>query len=108
MRVPKVLLPPPKKLDIWPKNGQIWPITGIFGQISAFLAHLIQCLTKKQIGKVAQVVLHLHCISNNGIAPKTFEMGTWLVYILVLGVFYKSFEEKSDDKGTFNVRVPFP
>ena len=81
-----------------PKSGQIWPITGIFGQISAFLAHLIQCLTKKQIGKVAQVVLHLHCISNNGIAPKTFEIGTLLVYILVLGVFYKPFEEKSDGK----------
>ena len=25
MRVPKVLLPPPKKLDFWPKNGQLWP-----------------------------------------------------------------------------------
>ena len=98
MRVPKVLLPAPQKLDFGPKNGQIWPKTGIFGQILAFLAHLIQCLTKKQIGKVAQVVLHLHCISNNGIAPKTFKLGTWLVYILVLGVFYKPFEEKSDDK----------
>ena len=41
MRVPKFLLPAPKKLDFWPKNGQIWPKTGILGQISAFLAHLI-------------------------------------------------------------------
>ena len=31
----------PKKLDFGPKNGQIWPKTGILGQISAFLAHLI-------------------------------------------------------------------
>ena len=41
MRVPKFLLPAPKKLDLGPKNGQIWPKTGILGQISAFLAHLI-------------------------------------------------------------------
>ena len=40
-RVPKFLLPAPKKLDFGPKNGQIWPKTGILGQISAFLAHLI-------------------------------------------------------------------
>ena len=39
MRVPKFLLPAPKKLDFGPKNGQIWPKTGILGQISAFLAH---------------------------------------------------------------------
>ena len=39
--VPKFLLPEPKKLDFGPKNGQIWPKTGILGQISAFLAHLI-------------------------------------------------------------------
>ena len=37
----KFLLPAPKKLDFGPKNGQIWPKTGILGQISAFLAHLI-------------------------------------------------------------------
>ena len=37
-RVPKVLLPPPKKIDFWPKNGQIlpknwhfWPNMGVFG-----------------------------------------------------------------------------
>ena len=32
MRVPKFLLPAPKKLDFGPKNGQIWPKTGIFGK----------------------------------------------------------------------------
>ena len=37
MRVPKVLLPAPKKLDFRPINGQIWPKTGNFGQVSAFL-----------------------------------------------------------------------
>ena len=52
MRVPNVLLPP-QKMDFWPKNGQIWPKTGIFGQIWAFLAHLIHCLTTKQCGQVA-------------------------------------------------------
>ena len=52
MFVPKILLPAPKKLDFGPKNGQIWPKTGIFGQISAFLAHLIYCLTKKQCRQV--------------------------------------------------------
>ena len=32
MRVPKVLLPPQKKLEIfWPKNGPIWPKSVIFG-----------------------------------------------------------------------------
>ena len=41
MRVPKVILPSPQKFDFWPKNGQIWPNTGILGQISTFLAHLI-------------------------------------------------------------------
>merc|ERR1712004_13830 len=40
-RVPKFLLPAPQNLDFGPKNGQIWPKTGILGQISAFLAHLI-------------------------------------------------------------------
>merc|ERR1711994_1217808 len=32
MRVPKFLLPAPKKLDFGPKNGQIWPKTGILAQ----------------------------------------------------------------------------
>ena len=41
MRLPKVLLHPPKNLEFLPKIGQIWPQTGIFGQIWAFLAHLI-------------------------------------------------------------------
>ena len=36
----KVLLSPSKKWKFGPKKGQIGP-TGIFGQISAFLAHLI-------------------------------------------------------------------
>merc|ERR1712143_36882 len=37
----KIFPPCPQKLDFGPKNGQIWPKTGILGQISAFLAHLI-------------------------------------------------------------------
>merc|ERR1712152_29891 len=37
----KIFTPCPQKLDFGPKNGQIWPKTGILGQISAFLAHLI-------------------------------------------------------------------
>ena len=37
----KSFTPFPPKIDFWPKNGQIWPKTGILGQISAFLAHLI-------------------------------------------------------------------
>ena len=37
----KSFTPSPQKMDFWPKNGQIWPKTGILGQISAFLAHLI-------------------------------------------------------------------
>ena len=37
----KSFTPSPKKLDFWPQNGQIWPKTGILGQTSAFLAHLI-------------------------------------------------------------------
>merc|ERR1712173_208203 len=39
--VTKIFTPCPIKLDFGPKNGQIWPKTGILGQISAFLAHLI-------------------------------------------------------------------
>ena len=46
MRVPKVLLLPPQKMDFWPQNGQIWPKTDIFGQISAFLVHMIPCRPK--------------------------------------------------------------
>ena len=45
----KTFTPSPQKIDFWPKNGQIWPKTDIFGQIWAFLAHLIQCPTKKQL-----------------------------------------------------------
>ena len=37
----KSFTPSPQKMDFWPKNGQICPKTGILGQISAFLAHLI-------------------------------------------------------------------
>ena len=37
----KIFTPCPQKLDFGPKNGQIWPKTGILGQISAFLPHLI-------------------------------------------------------------------
>ena len=48
-----------QKSDFWAKNGQIWPKTDIFGQISSFLAHFIQCPTKKQFEQVAQVVLLL-------------------------------------------------
>ena len=52
MRVPKVLLPAPKKLDFGPKNGQIWPKTGIFGQISAFLAHYLMLDQKNNVDKL--------------------------------------------------------
>ena len=44
MWVPIVLLHVPKN-GFWPKSGQILPKTG---QILAFLAHVIQCPTKKQ------------------------------------------------------------
>ena len=75
MRVLKVLLPPPQKMDFWPQNDQIWPKTGIFGpfdimpdqktmgtsclggyafldimgQILAFVAHCVQCPTKTRL-----------------------------------------------------------
>ena len=39
-------------MDFWPKDGQFWPKTDIFGQISAFLAHLISRSTKKDANKV--------------------------------------------------------
>ena len=39
----------PPKIGFWAQKGQIWPKTGIFGQIWAFLAHLIRCPTKKQL-----------------------------------------------------------
>ena len=35
-----------------------------------------------------------NCISNNGIVLKTFEMEKKLVYIPVLGVFYKPSKER--------------
>ena len=54
--VPKLLLTSARNWIFWPKNGQIWPKTVIFGQISAFFAHFIQCPTKKQFRQVAQVV----------------------------------------------------
>ena len=46
MRVPKFLLPEPKKLDLGPKNGQIWPKIGIFshngqGLVGSFGALLV-------------------------------------------------------------------
>ena len=59
----------PEKMDFWPINSQTWPKTGIFGQISAFLAHLIQCLTKKQFKQVAQVVLSLFEYQNFYLLP---------------------------------------
>ena len=42
-----------KNASFRPKNWHFWPDMAIFGQIWAFLAHLIQCLTKKQWGQVA-------------------------------------------------------
>ena len=51
MRVPKVLLHPPKRWIFGQKNGRIWLKTGIFGQISAFMAHLTDGQTKKTIRK---------------------------------------------------------
>ena len=38
----------PPKMDFRPKNGQNWPKTGIFGQLWAFLAHLVPWLTIKR------------------------------------------------------------
>ena len=43
----KGFTPSPQKMDFGPKNSQIWPNTDIFGQLWAFLAHLIYCLSKK-------------------------------------------------------------
>ena len=40
--VPKLLLTP-VEIKIFGQKRQIWPKTDIFGQILAFLAHLIQC-----------------------------------------------------------------
>ena len=45
----EVVLHTPQNNGFMAQNGQILPQTIIFGQISAFLAHLIQCLTKKQL-----------------------------------------------------------
>ena len=43
-------------MDFWHRKSQIWPKIGILGQISAFLAYLIQCPTKKQRKQGAYVV----------------------------------------------------
>ena len=48
----KSVTPSPQQVDFWPKNGQIWPKNDSFGQIWAFLVHLIQCPTKKQFEQV--------------------------------------------------------
>ena len=47
-----------KNKDFWLDNGEIWPKIGflvILGQILAFLAHFVPCLTKIQCKQGAQV-----------------------------------------------------
>ena len=85
MRVPKFLLPAPK-------NGQIWPKTGILGQISAFLAHLIKCLTKKQCGQLSwwfSVILVpkllLTPIKIRIFGPKMAKFGPKSAFLVILG-----------------------
>ena len=53
----------PKKTDFWPK-------TGIFGQIPAFWAHLVQYPTKKQCNQGAQVVFLLSRYQNFSFLPR--------------------------------------
>merc|ERR1712223_1339553 len=65
----KIFTPCPKKLDFGPKNGQIWPKTGILGQISAFLPHLIQGLTKNYMNKVPRWVFRY-------VGNKTFDFSS--------------------------------
>ena len=60
----KSFTPSPRKMDFWPKNGQILPITDIFGQISAFLDHLVSWPTKKWCEQGAKVVFQLSGYQN--------------------------------------------
>ena len=50
--VPKLLLTP-VEIKIFGQKRPIWPKTDIFGQILAFLGHLVSYPTKKQCGQVA-------------------------------------------------------
>ena len=59
-----------KSQDFWPINGQIWPKIDFFGQILAFLAHLIPCPTNKQCEQGAQVVFPLNGYQNFCFLPK--------------------------------------
>ena len=52
MWVTKLFTNTHKYYDFWPINGQIWPKIGFFGQILAFLAHLVEWPTKKHAIKV--------------------------------------------------------
>ena len=66
MRVPKFLLPTPKKLDFRPKIGQIWPKTGIFGQFGPGHAGLFSALLVGRLVVVARglyLARHLFTLS---------------------------------------------
>ena len=67
--VPKLLLTSARNWIFWPKNGQIWPKTDIFGQISAFFAHLVPCPTKNNANKVPRWFVHY-------VGTKTFALSS--------------------------------
>ena len=68
--VPKLLLTSARNWIFWPKNSQICPKTVIFGQISAFFAHLIPCPTKSNANKVPRWFVHYE-------GTKTFAFSCW-------------------------------
>ena len=82
----------PQKMDFWPKNGQIWPKTDIFGQILAFLGHLVPCPTINNANKMPwwfpvtmipklllpPVRIRIFCL-------KTAKLGPKLAFLVIFG-----------------------
>ena len=73
--VPKLLLTSARNWIFWPKNGQIWPKTDIFGQISAFFAHLVPYPTKNQCELGTQMGFLLRGYQNFCFLPQILGIG---------------------------------
>merc|ERR1711963_241937 len=95
-RVPKFLLPAPKKLDLGPKNGQIWSKICIFGHSRPNIAIFCTfCPMPDQKNNVNKVPRWVFCYVGNKtfdfsskkriFCPKTTKFGPKLAFLVNLG-----------------------
>ena len=82
-------------MDFLPKNGQIWPQTGIFGQISAFVANLISCRPKNNADKLSRWFFHYEITKTFTYSHKNLDFVIWW-WRLAAGDLHSCHRQRAD------------